>query len=88
MEKLSKFLSRTHLLREEAKVKLSKGKLAAVANLYELFTADQINALKQEKKLTFNSSNKSQFRIDEPVHLSLKIKNIRTVTTKIFAIDL
>ena len=76
------------MLREEAKVKLSKGKLDAVANLYELFTVEQINELKQEKKLTFNSSNKSQFQIDESVHLSLKIKNIRTVTAKIFAIDL
>ena len=38
VEKLSQYINRKHLLREEAKVKLAKGQQSAITNLYNIFT--------------------------------------------------
>ena len=85
---LEKYISRKYLLREDAKVKLAKGKQQDILNIYELFTVDQVSAMKEQKKLTFAENNQQVYKIDEAVNLKLTIKNVKQITLKVFAIDL
>ena len=74
---LEKYISRKHLMREDAKVKLAKGKQKDILNIYEMFTIEQVNAMKEQKKLTFAESNIQTYKIDQPVNINLTIKNIK-----------
>lgn len=74
---LEKYINRKYLMREDAKVKLSKGKQKDILNIYELFTVEQVNAIKEQKKLTFADNNPQVYKIDQPVKLDLTIKNVK-----------
>jgi hypothetical protein len=74
---LEKYINRKHLLREDAKVKLARGKQNDILNIYELFTVEQVNAMKEQKKLTFADNNPKEYKIDQAVALNLTIKNIK-----------
>ena len=43
---LEKYISRKHLIREDVKAKLAKGKQKDILNIYEMFTVEQVNAMK------------------------------------------
>ncbi len=67
---------------------LAKGRQKEIANLYDLFTMQQLNELKEKKKLTFSPSNRKVYRSDESVQLKLTAKNVKAIAVKLFAIDL
>lgn len=88
VDRLAPFISRKHLVREEAKVKLSKGLLNEITNLYEIMTTAEQNELKASKLLTFSPRNKRVYKAKDKVELSVTAKNIKEITVKIFSVDL
>lgn len=88
VDQLSQFISKKYLIREEAKVKLGRGKQNEVKNLYDILPVWEVNQLKDKKLLTFTENNKSVYKIDEKVSLKLKIKNIKIVSVKLFRVNL
>ena len=43
LQRLSPYISRNYLIKEEAKVKLSKGLQKEITNLYEVLTTTELN---------------------------------------------
>lgn len=69
-------------------MKLAKGNLSTISNLYEVLTTEQVNSIKALKMLTFSNSNKNTFKMNDKIKLELKIKNVKSIQVKTYAIDM
>lgn len=87
LESLAPFLNRKHLIKEQAKAKLSLGHQKEVTKLYEIFTADELASIKDRREITLLPTNKRRFGVNDKVTLEVKLKNIKKITKKIYTID-
>lgn len=87
LELLAPFLNRKHLIKEQAKAKLSIGHQKDIPKLYEIFTADELAAIKDRREITLLPTNKKRFGVNDKVTLEVRLKNIKKITKKIYTID-
>jgi hypothetical protein len=59
-----------------------------ISNIYEIFTVNELNLLKEKKMLTFSKSNPKVYKANDKVEFALTVKNIKSITCKVYTINL
>jgi hypothetical protein len=75
-------------VKEQAKVRLSLGLQKEMTNIHDLFTSEELNAIKERREITFNPSNRKNYSANDKVTLEIKVKNVKKLTKKIYTINL
>jgi hypothetical protein len=75
-------------VKEQAKVRLSLGLQKEMTNIHDLFTSEELNAIKERREITFNPSNRKNYSANDKVALEIKVKNVKKLTKKIYTINL
>ncbi|CAD8117145.1 unnamed protein product [Paramecium sonneborni] len=80
------YLQTNYLKEQKAQCNLYKGE--EVLDLTSFFSNSQIKQMNNSKILQFCGQNKNQFTHDEPVNILVELKNIQSLTIKIFQINM
>lgn len=86
MQKLSKYLQERYLRKLLAKVKLYKGE--TVKNSEEYYSADELQSMRDKKEIRLLPTNPKKFKVEDPVVLDVAIKNVKSITIKVYVLNL
>ena len=85
---LSALISDKYLIKEEAKVLLSKGRQDEIKNLHEILSTHELDALREQRMISFKPENKEAYKVGEEVVLQVKVKNVKVIKVKVYKIDM
>jgi hypothetical protein len=86
INQLTSYLNENFLNKISAKVKLVKGE--AVPNVNNILKSNELNELKDKKKVSILAKNKKIFKVDEDVVLTIRVKNVKNIRVKIYELNL
>jgi hypothetical protein len=78
------FIDKKFLVRVLNQVKLFQGK--EVSAITEIFNGSQLKQMNDQRLISLSSYNKKSFLHGEPVKLYVELKNIPTLTIKVFEV--
>lgn len=61
---------------------MNKGE--TIENIHTILSNNEVNQIKEKKKISILTKNKKHFAVDEDVILTIRVKNVKIIKIKIY----